>query len=171
MWLFYERVRAEIPMVRSRWSFLSARLKRKLSTWTWGFPCRKYIAIVRFKMALSKITIVIIKWLCKALYSLRFNFRLVESNAEVYGGFPFEFEKIFKVAIGFEKKGVRVSVNGNFFCEYPTKARLSLFSGLKIREKNDLNLCVLEIHHFKVNKELNHLDSFSRLWILIWNLS
>lgn len=91
------------------------------------------------------------------------HYRLVEKDAETYGGFPFEFEKIFKVALGFDASGVRVSVNGNFFCEYPYKARLSTFSGLKIREKNDLNLHVMELHHFKVDKDLRSLDSFSRL--------
>jgi hypothetical protein len=89
--------------------------------------------------------------------------RLVEKDAETYGGFPFEFEKIFKIALGFDSSGVRVSVNGNFFCEYPYKARLSAFSGLKIREKNDLSLCILELHHYKVDKNLNSLDSYSRL--------
>lgn len=90
-------------------------------------------------------------------------FRLSEANAESYGGFPFEFEKIFKIAIGFESSGVRVSVNGKFFFEYPLKARLSTLSGLKIREKNSLSLQVMELHHFKVDKDLHSLDSFSQL--------
>lgn len=54
-------------------------------------------------------------------------------------------------------------MNGNFFCEYPYKARLSTYSGLKLREKNDLSLHILELHHFKVGKDLHDLDSFSRL--------
>lgn len=90
-------------------------------------------------------------------------FRLIESDAESYGGFPFEFEKIFKLALGFDSFGVRVSVNGKFFCEYPYKARLSTWSGLKIREKNDLTLHVLELDHFKVDKDLHSLDTFSSL--------
>lgn len=92
-----------------------------------------------------------------------FQFRLVEKDAETYGGFPFEFEKIFKIALGFDPAGVRVSINGNFFCEYPYKTKLSTFSGLKAREKNDLVLHILELHHFKVDKNLQNLDSFSKL--------
>jgi hypothetical protein len=87
----------------------------------------------------------------------------VEKDAETYGGFPFEFEKIFKIALGFDASGIRVSVNGKFFCEYPYKARLAAFSGLKIREKNDLILHIMELHHFKVDKNLHSLDTFSRL--------
>jgi hypothetical protein len=91
------------------------------------------------------------------------HFRLVEKDAETYGGFPFEFEKIFKIALGFDSSGVRVSVNGNFFCEYPYKARLAAFSGLKIREKNDLTLHIMELHHLKIERSLNSLDSLSKL--------
>lgn len=90
-------------------------------------------------------------------------FRLIEADAETYGGFPFDFEKIFKIALGFDAAGVRISVNGNFFCEYPYKARLSTFSGLKIREKNDLILHIMELQHFKINENLQSLDTFSRL--------
>lgn len=90
-------------------------------------------------------------------------FRLIESIAETYGGFPFEFEKFFKIALGFDSKGVTISVNGKFFCEYPYKARLTSFSGLKIREKNDLTLNIQKLQHFKVNENLHDLDSFSRL--------
>lgn len=89
--------------------------------------------------------------------------RLSEANAESYGRFPFEFEKIFKIALGFDPIGVRVSVNGNFLFEYPYKARLSTYSGLRIREKNDLSLQVMELRHLKVDKDLHSLDSFSEL--------
>lgn len=92
-------------------------------------------------------------------------FRFTEADAETYGGFPFELEKYFKIALGFDDIGVRVSVNGEFFCEYPYKARLSTFSGLKIREKNGLNLHIQELLHFKVDKDLHNLDSFSRIWV------
>lgn len=67
------------------------------------------------------------------------------------------------MAIGFESQGFRVSINGRFFCEYPYKARLVQFSGLKIREKNDLELRVLEISHYRIEKDLHHLDVFSKL--------
>lgn len=93
----------------------------------------------------------------------KFFSRLVENDVESYGGFPFEFEKIFKIALGFDQNGVRVSVNGKFFFEYPYKARLSQYSGLKVREKNDLHLHIMEIQHFKVDKSLSNLDTFSHL--------
>lgn len=54
-------------------------------------------------------------------------------------------------------------MNGKFFFEYPYKARLSTYSGLKIREKNGLSLQVIEVHHLKVDKDLHSLDSFSQL--------
>ncbi|CRK90942.1 CLUMA_CG004632, isoform A [Clunio marinus] len=85
------------------------------------------------------------------------------ADAETYGGFPFEFEKIFKIALGFESNGIRVSVNGSFFCEYPYTTRLTSYSGLKIREKNDLVLHILEIQHFTVDKDLRNMDLLSRL--------
>jgi Galactoside-binding lectin len=95
---------------------------------------------------------------------LRHSFRLIEAEAETYGGFPFEFEKIFKIALGFDASGIRVSVDGKFFCEYPLKARLRLasISGLKIRDKNDMSLCVMEIQHIKIDKNLPSLDTLSQ---------
>jgi Galactoside-binding lectin len=102
-------------------------------------------------------------WIKIAALNLTNSFRLIDSEAETYGGFPFEFKKIFRIALGFDSIGVRLSVNGNFFCEYPYKARLSTFSGLKIREKNDLTLHIMELQHFKIDPRLQHLDTFSRL--------
>lgn len=93
-------------------------------------------------------------------------FRLIEDDAETYGGFPFDHEKLFKIALGFEPQGLRISVNGKFFCEYPHKARLVQFSGLKITERNDLRLNILEVSHYRIEKDLHHLDIFSKLeWI------
>ncbi|XP_070504243.1 galectin-9-like isoform X2 [Chironomus tepperi] len=87
----------------------------------------------------------------------------VEDEEETYGGFPFDFEKIFKIAFGFEHQGVRVSVNGKFFCEYPYTAKLVQYSGMKISERSDLRLHVMEVHHFRIEKDLHHLDVFSKL--------
>lgn len=77
--------------------------------------------------------------------------------------FPFEFETMFKIALGFDAIGVRVSVNGKFFCEYPYKARLISYSGLKIRDKNDLNLQVTELQHYKIHQDLLNLDALSKI--------
>ena len=90
-------------------------------------------------------------------------FSFVESEEESYGGFPFDFEKIFKIAFGFEHQGIRVSVNGKFFCEYPYTAKLVQYSGMKISERSDLRLHVMEVHHFRIEKDLHHLDVFSKL--------
>jgi hypothetical protein len=90
-------------------------------------------------------------------------FSFIEEEAETYGGFPFDFEKIFKIAIGFESSGIRISVNGKFFCEYPYMAKLVQFSGLKMSERNDLKLHVMEVNHYRIEKDLHHLDVFSKL--------
>lgn len=150
-----EVIRTELLL----WSSWLARRRCKAFTWRWDLRWRRSSAIIR----LTKVW----RELCKGQLNHRFTQRhassLIENDAESYGGFPFEFEKIFKIAIGFDAAGVRVSVNGKFFCEYPYKARLALFSGLKIREKNDLYLHILELHHHKVDKRLSQLDTLSCL--------
>lgn len=85
------------------------------------------------------------------------------SEAEDYGLFPFEYEKLFKIAIGFDKSGLSVSVNGKFFCEYPYTAKLQWYSGLKIREKNDMILSIMEVKHYKSTDGLANFDSFSKI--------
>jgi hypothetical protein len=56
-----------------------------------------------------------------------------------------------------------VSVDGNFFFEYPLspRLRLSTISGLKIRDKLDMELRVMELQHFKIDKNLPSLDTLS----------
>jgi hypothetical protein len=56
-----------------------------------------------------------------------------------------------------------VSVDGNFFFEYPLspRLRLSTISGLKIRDKFDMELRVMELQHFKIDKNLPSLDTLS----------
>ncbi|CAO1381748.1 unnamed protein product [Diamesa hyperborea] len=88
---------------------------------------------------------------------------LMETEEETYGGFPFEYEQTFKLAIGFEENGLRISINGQFFCEFPYKTRLSLYSGLKIREKDEMILDVQQLIHFKIDENLYNLDTFSKL--------
>lgn len=88
---------------------------------------------------------------------------LMETDEETYGGFPFEYEQTFKLAIGFEENGLRISINGQFFCEFPYKTRLSLYSGLKIREKDKMTLEVQQLIHFKIDENLYNLDTFSKL--------
>ena len=65
------------------------------------------------------------------------------------------------MAIGFDENGIRTSVNGQFFCEFPYKAPITQFSGLKIREKRGMRLDILEIDHMKIDKKLSLLDTFS----------
>lgn len=67
------------------------------------------------------------------------------------------------MAIGFDENGVRTSVNGQFFCEFPYKAPITQFSGLKIREKKDMRLDIWEVDHMKIDIKLSLLDTFSRL--------
>lgn len=104
-----------------------------------------------------------------AFHSALFSFsvliteRLNEKEAETYGGFPFAFERVFKIAIGFDAQGVQVAINGKFYCEYPYKARLATFSGVKIREKNDMLLHVLELHHRTIDKSLPNFEQLSEL--------
>lgn len=147
----------------SLWSFSLERPKLKAFTWTWGLRKRKFSVTTPWTITSSEWNPI------HASHSFNLkSFRLIEAVAETYGGFPFEFEKFFKIALGFDSNGVRISVNGNFFCEYPYKARLSSFSGLKIREKNDLSLHIQELLHYKVSENLHNLDSFSRLRVSSW---
>ncbi|CAO1408990.1 unnamed protein product [Diamesa serratosioi] len=88
---------------------------------------------------------------------------LMNSEEETYGGFPFEYNQTFKLAIGFEENGLRISINGQFFCEFPYKTRLNLYSGLKIREKDGMILDVQQLVHFKIDENLYNLDTFSKL--------
>lgn len=156
-----QRKLVEIQTVRSLWSSSLERQKLKAFTWTWGLRRGKFSETTRWTITSSE-------W--NQIHDLNFfnlfwvqTFRLIEAVAETYGGFPFEFENLFKIALGFDSKVVRISVNGKFFCEYPHKARLSSISGLKIREKNNLSLHIQELHHYKVSENLHNLDSFSRL--------
>lgn len=119
------------------------------------------IFTLKMQILFSKTQIFCFKDAKKILIIFYFSF--VEDEEESYGGFPFDFEKIFKIAIGFEHQGIRVSINGKFFCEYPYTAKLVQYSGMKISERSDLRLHVMEVHHFRIEKDLHHLDVFSKL--------
>lgn len=160
VWSYWKVVVVEIRKVPSHWNSSLERQNNKASIWTLDLARRKSTEIIRLMNLQSKKKLFIqeIYYFILCMVS-RFN----ESEAETYGGFPFSMEKVFKIAIGFDAQGVQVSINGKFFCEYPYKARLATYSGLKIRDKKDLVLHVLELHHKLIDKNLHNFSKLSEL--------
>lgn len=81
---------------------------------------------------------------------------------ERHGGFPFTFNRIFKIAIGLGTTGFRVAVNGANFCDFKFRAKVEKFGGIKMTENNGLILNILELDHFWLDSSLKSLENLSK---------
>jgi len=80
-------------------------------------------------------------------------------DEERHGGFPFTFNRIFKIAIGFGLTGFKVAVNGAYFCDFKYRAKIEKFSGIKTTENNGLILNILELDHYWLDSALKNLEN------------
>ncbi|XP_037028020.1 galectin-8-like [Bradysia coprophila] len=83
-------------------------------------------------------------------------------DEERHGGFPFTFNRIFKIAIGLGTTGFRVAVNGAYFCDFTYRAKLEKFGGIRMTENNGLILNILELDHFWLDSSLKGLENLSK---------
>ncbi|XP_059619694.1 uncharacterized protein LOC132263762 [Phlebotomus argentipes] len=84
------------------------------------------------------------------------------NDEERGGGFPFQFNRTFKIAFGFGERGFRIAVNGTFFCEFAYRGQWNTYTGIKCSEHDGLALNITEVDHVLHDKSLRNFEQLSR---------
>ncbi|GAB0086033.1 Galectin [Sergentomyia squamirostris] len=83
-------------------------------------------------------------------------------DEEKHGGFPFVFNRPFKIAFGFGERGFRIAINGAAFCEWNYRGQWNTYTGIKCTENDGLILNITEIDHIIQDKNLTNFEQLSR---------